>query len=79
MVKINQSILGKSTTKIFDNPHLLDIALTHRSLPDNNEKLTFLGDTLVSFIITHFLFHEVQKRKQNKDFKDDENSIFNGI
>lgn len=41
----------------FRNPGLLQIALTHRSVgADNNERLEFLGDTILSFIITNALY-----------------------
>ena len=41
----------------FKNPHLLQVALTHRSLGRNsNERLEFLGDAVLSFIITSELY-----------------------
>ncbi len=42
----------------FKNPDLLLQALTHRSLGnDNNERLEFLGDSLLGLIITEQLYH----------------------
>lgn len=43
----------------FNNPHLLKLALTHRSASDeNNERLEFLGDSVVNFVMTEALFHQ---------------------
>jgi len=41
----------------FDNAELLDEALTHRSVAArNNERLEFLGDGILNFVIAHELF-----------------------
>ncbi len=42
----------------FQQPELLELALTHRSFSgkDNNERLEFLGDSLLNFIIGEALF-----------------------
>ncbi len=41
----------------FDNAELLDEALTHRSVAaKNNERLEFLGDGILNFVIAHELF-----------------------
>ena len=41
----------------FRNPALLHGALTHRSVgADNNERLEFLGDAILSFVITNELY-----------------------
>lgn len=41
----------------FNNIELLDEALTHRSFaPKNNERLEFLGDGVLNFVIAHELF-----------------------
>jgi ribonuclease-3 len=43
----------------FNNPELLKIALTHRSNEEvNNERLEFLGDSIVNFIIAEALFKQ---------------------
>lgn len=43
----------------FKNPHLLKLSLTHRSTQDeNNERLEFLGDAVVSFLIGEALYHQ---------------------
>ncbi len=42
----------------FQQPALLQQALTHRSFSaTNNERLEFLGDSVLNFIIAHQLFH----------------------
>lgn len=55
--------IDKLTDKIgytFKNPDFLEIALTHRSaMGDNNERLEFLGDSLVNFIIADALYVEL--------------------
>jgi ribonuclease-3 len=43
----------------FKQPSLLTMALTHRSKGnDNNERLEFLGDAVVNFVIAEILFHQ---------------------
>jgi ribonuclease-3 len=43
----------------FSDIHLLDIATTHRSVSDrNNERLEFLGDSILGFVIADQLFHK---------------------
>ncbi len=43
----------------FSDPALLNEALTHRSLSQrNNERLEFLGDAILSFVIASELFHQ---------------------
>jgi len=43
----------------FKNPHLLKVALTHRSSSDeNNERLEFFGDSVVNFIVGEALFYQ---------------------
>lgn len=42
----------------FANPELLDQALTHRSRgARNNERLEFLGDAILSFVVAELLYH----------------------
>jgi ribonuclease-3 len=49
------TILGQKIE--FDNPELLTIALTHRSAhKNNNERLEFLGDSILGFITTKWLY-----------------------
>ncbi|MDT8408169.1 MAG: ribonuclease III [Wenzhouxiangellaceae bacterium] len=42
----------------FDHPELLEQALTHRSLGNpHNERLEFLGDSVLNVVISELLFH----------------------
>ena len=51
----------------FHNTELLKIALTHRSRhDDNNERLEFLGDSIVNFIIAEALFQQVPRAKEGE-------------
>lgn len=51
--------LGERLSYSFKNTDLLLQALTHRSFEGalNNERLEFLGDSVLSFVITEALFH----------------------
>jgi ribonuclease-3 len=41
----------------FSDTRLLELALTHRSVPgDNNERLEFLGDAVLDFVISEVVF-----------------------
>ena len=43
----------------FRDPNFLKIALTHRSKGgDHNERLEFLGDAVVNFVVAEILFHQ---------------------
>ncbi len=43
----------------FNDPSLLERALTHRSAPGaNNERLEFLGDAVLDFVVSDIVFHE---------------------
>jgi ribonuclease-3 len=48
----------------FADESLLELALTHRSycaehgLDDSNERLEFLGDSVLGFVVTSFAYHE---------------------
>jgi ribonuclease-3 len=48
----------------FRDESLLELALTHRSycaehgLDDSNERLEFLGDSVLGFVVTTFVYHE---------------------
>ena len=46
----------------FQNPALLQRALTHRSFSaDNNERLEFLGDSVLSLAISSLLFQRLRE------------------
>ena len=49
--------LEKILNYIFKDKSLLEQALTHRSFQgNNNERLEFLGDSILNFIIAELLF-----------------------
>jgi ribonuclease-3 len=51
--------LSKVINYTFNQPELLQVALTHRSKGgDHNERLEFLGDGVVNFVIADILFHQ---------------------
>ena len=50
------SLLCEKLGHVFHSQHLLQLALTHRSAgEDNNERLEFLGDALLNFLIAETL------------------------
>lgn len=54
---MSQQILFKRLGYVFSDSHLLTQALTHRSFSgQNNERLEFLGDGVLNFIIAHQLY-----------------------
>lgn len=53
----NYARLCRALQYEFRDPNLLQVALTHRSVgADNNERLEFLGDAILSFVITNQLY-----------------------
>lgn len=51
----------------FQDPELLLLALTHRSHGNqNNERLEFLGDSLVNMIIAEYLYHHFQRSREGQ-------------
>ncbi len=53
----NPEILSKKLGLSFNNPQLFVIALTHRSASsENNERLEFLGDSILGFVIAQKLY-----------------------
>lgn len=52
---------------IFQKFSLLETALTHRShSATNNERLEFLGDSILSFVMTHALYHRYPKATEGE-------------
>ncbi|MHB1946755.1 MAG: ribonuclease III [Gammaproteobacteria bacterium] len=50
-------VLSRKLGYTFKNPQLFTLALTHRSKSDeNNERLEFLGDSIVNFVIAEALY-----------------------
>ena len=62
--------LKKLTKKLgyeFNNPSLLDDALSHRSYRgQNNERLEFLGDAILNFVITDYLFRHCPEAREGE-------------
>ena len=57
MISKAETWLKKSLDYEFTDPHLLKQALTHRSAPgENNERLEFLGDAVLDFVISEVVF-----------------------
>lgn len=51
----------------FTDPALLELALTHRSCGHhNNERLEFLGDSIVNFVIANALFDKFPKAREGQ-------------
>lgn len=59
--------LSKRLSYTFKERSLLVAALTHRSVRGhNNERLEFLGDSILNFIIAEGLFHRYPKAKEGE-------------
>ncbi|MBA3660446.1 MAG: ribonuclease III [Gammaproteobacteria bacterium] len=59
--------LLKKLQYTFRNPELFRMALTHRSRgADNNERLEFLGDGMVNFVIAEVLFHQFPQASEGE-------------
>lgn len=67
-IKENQlRTLQKRLTYDFVNPDLLELALTHRSYKGaNNERLEFLGDSILNFIIAESLYLRFPSAKEGQ-------------
>lgn len=51
----------------FSQPRLLETALTHRSVgKDNNERLEFLGDGVLNFVIAYYLFERFPEASEGE-------------
>lgn len=68
----NQKLAQIDLGVTFDNPSILDLALTHRSYinenegREHNERLEFLGDAVLELVITDFLFNKFKKEPEGK-------------
>lgn len=59
--------LAKKLNYAFKSPELLKTALTHRSRGgEHNERLEFLGDAVVNFVIADVLFHQFPKATEGE-------------
>ena len=57
MTNKGNSILSKQLGHVFAQPQLLQRALTHRSYaPEHNERLEFLGDSVLGCVIANYLY-----------------------
>ena len=66
-MSIDPSELSQRLKYNFVQPHYLKIALTHRSKGgDHNERLEFLGDAVVNFIIAEALYHQYPKATEGE-------------
>ena len=62
-----ETLLQKRLGYKFDNLELLYLALTHRSCgASNNERLEFLGDSVVNQIIADTLFHKFPQSREGE-------------
>jgi len=60
--------LIKTVKYAFQRPELLELALTHRSFNGsrNNERLEFLGDSILNFVIGEALFHKFPEAREGQ-------------
>lgn len=66
-MKPNLSQLERILGHTFNQPELLKLALTHRSYnSNNNERLEFLGDSILNFSIAAALFAQFPKAKEGQ-------------
>ncbi|MBI4064323.1 MAG: ribonuclease III [Elusimicrobia bacterium] len=67
-IRILQKVLGR----VFKNPDLLDLALTHSSYssdrkdPNSNERLEFLGDSVFNMLIAEYLYTKFSRADEGK-------------
>jgi ribonuclease-3 len=67
MISSRQQALCKQLDVTFNNTELLQQALTHRSVgSNNNERLEYLGDAILSFVIAEDLFKRFPQLKEGK-------------
>lgn len=69
-IDVNNSIqrLQRTLGYEFRNGELLALALTHRSVSGshNNERLEFLGDSILNFVIAEALFNQFSKAREGQ-------------
>mgnify|MGYP000149593600 CR=1 FL=1 len=67
MITPRQTVLCKQLELTFNDSALLQQALTHRSAASiNNERLEYLGDAILSFVIAEALFSQFPQAKEGK-------------
>lgn len=66
-MKQNLAPLIRAIGHQFNQPELLELALTHRSHGNhNNERLEFLGDSIVNFLIAEDLYHRFPQAREGQ-------------
>jgi ribonuclease-3 len=66
-VNISKQRLIERINYQFNDPDLLELALTHRSCgAKNNERLEFLGDSALNFIVGHAVFQRLPNSKEGE-------------
>lgn len=66
-MKANLNKLCVKLGYTFDNIDHLKLALTHRSFGGrNNERLEFLGDSIVNFVIAEALYHQFNEAREGQ-------------
>lgn len=66
-MKAKLSILGARLGYQYQNEELVERALSHRSVgKNNNERLEFLGDSILNFVIGDALFHRFPSAKEGQ-------------
>lgn len=68
---MNLEMLEKQIGYKFQNQHLLKTALTHTSYAheksqESNEKLEFLGDSILEFVVSKYLYENYRKLKEGE-------------
>lgn len=59
--------LSRRIGHTFSDPSLLELAMTHRSYGgQNNERLEFLGDSIVNFVIAEALFQRFSQAREGQ-------------
>jgi ribonuclease III len=67
VMKVTVEELGKKIGYQFKSAELLELALRHRSLGKNsNERLEFLGDSILNFVIAAELFNRYPKYREGE-------------
>ncbi len=61
------SELARKIGHTYQDESLLELALTHRSCGKrNNERLEFLGDSILNFVIANALFDRFEQAKEGE-------------
>jgi len=60
--------LSRTIAYAFQQPQLLELAMTHRSFngAENNERLEFLGDSILNFVIGEALFQKFPQAREGQ-------------